>query len=147
MADNSKYIEDIRKYSSNVDEEAVNKIVRHLGIALRNRDSALVSATDPKELERVRESWLKKKLGLERRRQARCRDRRGHGTDEGRPFQGPHDGLLPARGKVRQARLALTARVSPRIATARAGARYGPFSRPLVSRRGWPWLSCVNTTR
>lgn len=64
MADNSKYIEDIRKYSSNVDEEAVNKIVRHLGIALRNRDSALVSATDPKELERVRESWLKKKLGL-----------------------------------------------------------------------------------
>ncbi|MCC0017035.1 MAG: DUF2853 family protein [Rhodobiaceae bacterium] len=64
MADNSKYIEDIKKYTSKVDEDAVAKIVRHLGIALRNRDSSLVAGTDPKELERVRESWLKKKLGL-----------------------------------------------------------------------------------
>ena len=64
MTDNSKYIEDIKKYTSKVDEDAVAKIVRHLGIALRNRDSSLVAGTDPKELERVRESWLKKKLGL-----------------------------------------------------------------------------------
>lgn len=64
MADNSKYIEDVKKYSKPVDEDAVAKIVRHLGIALRNRDSSLVAGTDPKELERVRESWLKKKLGL-----------------------------------------------------------------------------------
>lgn len=64
MADNSKYIEDIKKYTSSVDEDAVGKIVKHLGIALRNRDSSLVAGTDPKELERVRESWLKKKLGL-----------------------------------------------------------------------------------
>ena len=64
MADVSKYVDDIKKYTSSVDEDAVGKIVKHLGIALRNRDSALVSGTDPKELERVRESWLKKKLGL-----------------------------------------------------------------------------------
>ena len=39
-------------------------IVRHCGIALQSRDASLVSFTDPKELERVRESFLKKKLGL-----------------------------------------------------------------------------------
>ncbi len=64
MADVSKYVDDIKKYTSSVDEDAVAKIVKHLGIALRNRDSALVSGSDPSELERVRESWLKKKLGL-----------------------------------------------------------------------------------
>lgn len=61
MAD---YIGDVRKYDAGADEEIVNKIVRHLGIALRNRDSSLVSCSDPKELERVRTSWIGKKLGI-----------------------------------------------------------------------------------
>jgi hypothetical protein len=64
MADISGYVDDIKKYTGSVDEGAVSGIVKHLGIALRNRDSSLVAATDPSELERVRESWLKKKLGL-----------------------------------------------------------------------------------
>ena len=64
MADAEKYIEDVKKYTSQVNEEAVAGIVRHCGIALRNRDSSLVAGTDPEELKRVRESWLKKKLGL-----------------------------------------------------------------------------------
>jgi uncharacterized protein DUF2853 len=64
MADAQNYIEDIKKYTSSVNEEAVAGIVRHCGIALRNRDSSLVAGTDPEELKRVRESWLKKKLGL-----------------------------------------------------------------------------------
>ena len=64
MADVQKYIEDIKKYASAVNEEAVAGIVRHCGIALRNRDSSLVAGKDPEELKRVRESWLKKKLGL-----------------------------------------------------------------------------------
>ena len=64
VADISGYVDDIKKYTGSVDEGAVAGIVKHLGIALRNRDSALVAATDPSELERVRESWLKKKLGL-----------------------------------------------------------------------------------
>ncbi len=64
MADAQKYIDDIKKYTSAVNEEAVAGIVRHCGIALRNRDSSLVAGTDPEELKRVRESWLKKKLGL-----------------------------------------------------------------------------------
>ncbi|TIN83276.1 MAG: DUF2853 family protein [Mesorhizobium sp.] len=42
----------------------VDKIVKHLGIALRNRDSSLVSCTDPKELERVKAGWVAKKLGI-----------------------------------------------------------------------------------
>ena len=64
MADAQKYIEDIKKYTGTVNEEAVAGIVRHCGIALRNRDSSLVAGTDPEELKRVRESWLKKKLAL-----------------------------------------------------------------------------------
>lgn len=58
------YIADVRKYAAAADEAKVNAIVKHLGIALRNRDSSLVSCSDPDELARVRESWCKKKLGV-----------------------------------------------------------------------------------
>ena len=64
MADIEKYITDVKKYTPKVNEDAVAGIVRHLGIALRNRDSSLVAGSDPEELKRVRESWLKKKLAL-----------------------------------------------------------------------------------
>ncbi|WP_048648164.1 DUF2853 family protein [Nitratireductor soli] len=60
MAD---YLADVRKYDATADEGAVNKIVKHLGIALRNRDSSLVSCSDPSELDRVREKWCMKKFG------------------------------------------------------------------------------------
>ncbi|MEQ9247996.1 MAG: DUF2853 family protein [Nitratireductor sp.] len=60
MAD---YLADVRKYDATADEDTVNKIVKHLGIALRNRDSSLVSCSDSSELDRVRESWCMKKLG------------------------------------------------------------------------------------
>ncbi|ABR60859.1 DUF2853 family protein [Sinorhizobium medicae] len=58
------YLADVQKYDGSADEAVVNKIVRHLGIALRNKDSSLVSASDPKELERVKEKWCEKKLGV-----------------------------------------------------------------------------------
>ena len=64
MADAQKYVDNVKKYTSTVNEGAVAGIVRHCGIALRNRDSSFVAGTDPEELKRVRESWLKKKLGL-----------------------------------------------------------------------------------
>ncbi|MDX2259728.1 MAG: DUF2853 family protein [Hyphomicrobiaceae bacterium] len=51
-------------YVENIDEAAVAAIVRHLGIALRSADASLVSCSDLTEIERVRESWLKKKLAL-----------------------------------------------------------------------------------
>ena len=53
----------VAKYTKSVDKAAVDGIVKHLGIALRNRDSSLVAGSDPSELGRVRDNWLKKKLG------------------------------------------------------------------------------------
>lgn len=55
---------DVRKYSPGADDAAINGIVRHCGIALQKRDSALVSFSDKGELERVRDGFMKKKLGL-----------------------------------------------------------------------------------
>lgn len=61
MAD---HVKDIQKYTGNVDEQVVKGIVKHLGIALQSRDASLVSCQDQEELLRVRESFLKKKLGI-----------------------------------------------------------------------------------
>ncbi len=55
---------DVRKYSPGASEEEIAGIVRHCGIALRGRDSSLVSFSDAKELVRVRERFLRKKLAL-----------------------------------------------------------------------------------
>ncbi|MEM8797331.1 MAG: DUF2853 family protein [Pseudomonadota bacterium] len=60
----SDYYADVQKYDGGASEETVSKIVKHLGIALRNRDSSLVSCSDPDELGRVREKWMSKKLGM-----------------------------------------------------------------------------------
>jgi Protein of unknown function (DUF2853) len=64
VADHAQHLADVTKYHAEADEAAVKGIVKHLGIALRNRDSSLVSASDPSELARVRDSFLKKKLAL-----------------------------------------------------------------------------------
>ncbi len=64
MTETAKYVDDVKKYTASVNEKAVAGIVKHLGIALKNRESSLVSATDPDEMARVRESWCKKKLGV-----------------------------------------------------------------------------------
>lgn len=61
----SDYLADVRRYDADVDEAIVEKIVKHLGIALRNRDSSLVAVSDPVELDRVRTSWVGRKLGIE----------------------------------------------------------------------------------
>lgn len=55
---------DVLKYNPNANREAIAGIVKHCGIALHSRDSSLVAFTDPEEVKRVRESFLKKKLGL-----------------------------------------------------------------------------------
>lgn len=54
----------VRKYAPDADEAVIAGIVRYCGIALRKRDSSLVSISDPNETGRVRENFLKKKLGL-----------------------------------------------------------------------------------
>lgn len=55
---------DVKKYVPAADASVVAAIVRYCGIALQNRDSSLVSFTDEQEVGRVRENYLKKKLGL-----------------------------------------------------------------------------------
>lgn len=55
---------DVKNYVKNPDPKAVAGIVRYCGIALQKRDSALVALSDAEEVARVRDNFLKKKLGL-----------------------------------------------------------------------------------
>ena len=57
------YLADVRYFDAGADPAVVDKIVKHLGIALRSRDASLVSCSDESELGRVREKWCMKKLG------------------------------------------------------------------------------------
>jgi fructose-1-phosphate kinase PfkB-like protein len=59
------YPTDIKRYTASVDEKAVAGIVKHLGIALKSKDAAIVSCSSQGERARIRDSWLKKKLALE----------------------------------------------------------------------------------
>ena len=63
MAD-ADYASDIKKYTASVQQSAVDGIVKFLGIALKSRDASVVSCSSKDELERVRESFLKRKLKL-----------------------------------------------------------------------------------
>ncbi|QCI65785.1 DUF2853 family protein [Phreatobacter stygius] len=60
----SDWLADVKKYAPKANEAAVTGIVKYLGIALRNRDSSLVSFTDAKEVDRVKQNFAIKKLGL-----------------------------------------------------------------------------------
>jgi hypothetical protein len=58
------YLDSVRRYAPRANRLIVQKIIRHLGIALQSRDSSLVACTEKSERIRVREKWLRKKLGL-----------------------------------------------------------------------------------
>jgi hypothetical protein len=55
---------DVKKYIGNADQAAIDGIVKYLGIALRSRDSSYVACSDKSERDRVRDSFLKRKLAL-----------------------------------------------------------------------------------
>ena len=57
------HLADVQRYDGEARPETVERIVRHLGVALRNRDSSLVFCSDDTELERIKEKWCEKKLG------------------------------------------------------------------------------------
>ena len=59
------WLSDVRKYAPGAEPDDVAGIVRYCGIALRKRDSSLVSFSSPEETARVRENFLKKKLALD----------------------------------------------------------------------------------
>jgi hypothetical protein len=54
----------VKKYVPNANEAAIHGIIRHLGIALQRQDASFVACTDKAERDRVRDGFLKKKLGL-----------------------------------------------------------------------------------
>ncbi len=58
------YATDVKKYAPDADPKAIAGIVKFLGIALKSTDASMVSCSSKDELERVRESFLKKKLKL-----------------------------------------------------------------------------------
>ncbi|MCB1505676.1 MAG: DUF2853 family protein [Hyphomicrobiaceae bacterium] len=60
----TEHLDDLKRYVPGANEKAVAGIVKHLGIALRSKDASLVSCSDKSELDRVRDSWCKKKLAL-----------------------------------------------------------------------------------
>jgi predicted flap endonuclease-1-like 5' DNA nuclease len=60
-----KYLDDVRRYDSDADEEVVRRIVNHLGIALNNLDASLVSCSDKAERDRVRDGFCAKKLQMD----------------------------------------------------------------------------------
>ena len=58
------WVHDVRKYVSSPDEAAIKGIIKHCGIALKSRDASFVACNDKSERDRVRDSFLKKKLAL-----------------------------------------------------------------------------------
>ena len=102
--DELDYATDIRKYTPNVDAASIEGLIKHLGIALKGRDSSLVACSEKSERDRIRDHFLKKKLALAHadadldqaiidicRKMAK------------RPGQAARDVLLPACGEIRQA--------------------------------------------
>lgn len=61
----NEHLADVRRFDPLADEAVVARIVKHLGVALRNRDSATVACGDDSELRTVRENWCRRKLGVE----------------------------------------------------------------------------------
>ncbi|MCX2719438.1 DUF2853 family protein [Lentiprolixibacter aurantiacus] len=60
-----KYQKDLReKFNVEPDMELLGKVTDGLGPSIYNRDSSTVSGSDIKELERVKNNFLIKKLGL-----------------------------------------------------------------------------------
>src|SRR5262245_32913241 len=64
MATTHDWAADVKKYVPNADEGAVKGIIKHCGIALQNKDASYVACGDKAERDRVRDSFLKKKLAL-----------------------------------------------------------------------------------
>ena len=60
----SDHLEAVKKYVDSPNEDAVLSLVGHLGIALKNRDSAVVAATDPAELESIKSNYCSRTLDL-----------------------------------------------------------------------------------
>ena len=59
------YKADIAKYTSSINDNAVDAIVKFCGIALKSRDASLVACSDEVEIDRIRKGFATKVLGLD----------------------------------------------------------------------------------
>lgn len=64
MADITEHKENLAKYSSSINDAALEGMAKTYALVMSNRDARNVSCGDPAEKETVRENFLKKKLGL-----------------------------------------------------------------------------------
>jgi hypothetical protein len=60
----SEHVSDIRHYVEDVNEQAVTAIVDFCRVARHQSDTLLVSPTDPRDLETIRERFAGRRLGL-----------------------------------------------------------------------------------
>lgn len=60
----SQYVESIERFSTPVNQAAIDGLVKHLGIALRSADAATVAASDESELATIRDGFCAKHLGM-----------------------------------------------------------------------------------
>jgi len=58
------YTQNAKDLGLNIDSELLAKVTKGLGPSIHNKDAETVSCSDASELDRVRENFLKKKLGL-----------------------------------------------------------------------------------
>lgn len=59
------HLADIRRYDPTADADAVERIIKYLGVALRNPRSVHIDPDEEKQTVRVREKWCTKKLGCD----------------------------------------------------------------------------------
>ncbi|MFW5432383.1 MAG: DUF2853 family protein [Methylophilaceae bacterium] len=64
MADTSEYKAALAKYTSSVNDAALEKMTKTYALVMSNRDAQNVACSDAAEKETVRNNFLKKKLGL-----------------------------------------------------------------------------------
>jgi hypothetical protein len=57
------HLDDVKKYVAKPDEAAVEGLAKTYALVLSKADSKWVAASDPAELQRVADNFLKKKLG------------------------------------------------------------------------------------
>lgn len=57
------HLADVKKYAINVDEKAVAGMAKSYALVMSKPDTKWVAASDPTEIQRVVDNFLKKKLG------------------------------------------------------------------------------------
>jgi hypothetical protein len=58
----SSHVDDVRRYDALAEADVIERIVKHLGVALRNPASATVTCDAEEELDRVAKNWCLNRL-------------------------------------------------------------------------------------